>query len=429
MKRVFYFDFVSFLLSLGFGLIWFFGGGFMYKLLINLDVGPLDIIWGPLVVAIYITGLALCLFGAIMLSNAIRNSAHPTASNLKKSFIVIAAIFVLSMLFEFVYEFKFGEIKVSKGNDASSYIFLIDDSGSMSGYDPKNERKKAVYNVVSECDKNFEFAVYCFGNGCKMALDMTKAKDADEDEDYITVVGTEKTETIEALNCILDDLESDKLDGGKHPYIILISDGFPDTDAGKDEVIDRCNDENVTIMSVGFAGADKKFMDDLSDGTGGEFCFVDDVDNLSEEMGSLIYKGATADRTLLSIRNESGIPFLYGLMRIVFMLILAFGFVLIKTFIFSTFDKSNVALIMFSVFAGLGAIFLEVGMLISKHMFILGSPFESFVRFVFVMFLIVLFGTTKNTDIDNNPYGNASTPSTFGGFDSSYGATGDKWTH
>lgn len=415
MNKTFRLTFIPLVISLVFGGVWFVIGGLMYNALKTQ-------LWTPLLVALYITGLALFLFLAIIVSNALCQNAKPRSSEYQKSFIVIAAILLCSMLFEFLYEL---DAVTLKADNATSYIFLIDDSGSMGGdgglygNDPNGVRYDAIPAVLKDCKDDFPYAVYAFDHGCQMISSMAPASEGkNKAVDQLNLGGG--TDIQLAIEYVLSDIDNGILtDCGTAPRILLLSDGvsyFNDFDA----MINECNSRNVSVSTVGFGSAEKDLLREIAQRTGGYFQWAKNVSGLSSAMSTAIFGG---DRDLLNERFDRSDDALLVIMRIVFMLILAAGFVLIKMFMFSTFDEKNFALYAFVVLAVVGALGLEIGIQAIRL-----DPV--YMRALFCFCLAFLVGSSKEADAPNmgntkNPYGGNAYPGSMG---SGFAGASDKWS-
>lgn len=406
MKK-FSFDLLPLFMSLLFSGLWVFLGGLIYSYC-------LGAIWTPLLIAIYVTGLALSLFLAIVVSNILGKNAKPSSSAYTKTLITIGAIFLCTMLFEFLYELEPQKVKNTK---PTSYIFLIDDSGSMSGNDPDLLRNDAIYDVLQDCNRNFPYAVYSFDDSCKQISPIAPASSASK-KNYGFSNGGGGTDIIGAIEYVLNDIKNGRLQAGAAPRILLLSDGLS-PDFNYNTIISECQSRNVSISTVGFGSADKYLLENIANDTNGAFVWVEDINNITNAMSSVASSYLNQSRNLLSYRPELSYSFWYGLLRTVFMLILGAGFILIKVFMFSTFDEKNIALYTFIVLAVLGATCLEVG--INALGFL-----PIYMRTVMCVSFAFLLGSSKETEMTN--FGTVkSWDASSGGMGGSFANSSDKW--
>ena len=407
MKNTFRFSILPIILSLVFSIAWIFIGGLLYNLLVG-------ILWTPLLIALYMTGLALTLFLAIIVSNALGNNAKPRSSGYTRTLITIGAIFLCTMLFEFLYELN---PIVLQPTEPTSYIFLIDDSGSMEQNDPHFIRNDAIYDVLQDRDYDFPYAVYSFESDCRQISPMAKAGTAVQ-KNY-GFVSNGLTDILGAIRYVLKDIDNGVLDGGASPRIILLSDGASDQ-YGYNGVMSDCIKRNVSISTVGIGSADSEFLQRIAEDTRGTFVWVNDISQLTNAMTTAANTFFSYSRNLLDYRPFVNYDALFAVLRIVFMLILAAGFVLIKVFMFSTFDSKNIALISFIALAAIGALGLEIGINI-LHVD------SGYMRAIMCVFFALLLGSAKVAEVKGNggdQWNNSLNTGSMGG---GFAGASDKW--
>lgn len=411
MKTTFRFNPLTLVFSLLFGLAWSVLGGLLYT-------GLKGLLWTPLLIALYVLGLAGFLLLAIIVSNAVGNNAKPRAENYKKAAIVVAALFLCTMLFEFLYELQPSHFNIGT---PTSYIFLVDDSGSMTSTDPQCTRNDAIYEVAKTCDADFPCAVYIFADLCHQALPITAAKDMKQENYGFASEGL--TQMFSAIEFVLSDIQSGRLQAGNSPRILILSDGAP-TDIEKyRSTVSACRANGISVSTVGFGGANPAVLQRVAEDTSGAFVWANDISQLSQAMSTAATTIHTSSRDLLGYRSFTEHTVLFGILRCLFLLIIAAGFVLIKVFMFSTFDRNNVALITFIACAALGALAPEF------FINIFGWN-GTLARALLCITMALLLGTSKETA--NTNYNNFASPAGsgggFGGFPgSSYSNPGDKW--
>ena len=404
MNKTFRASFLPLLVSLVFSGIWIAVGGFLYHALKG-------VLWTPLLIALYLTGLAAMLFVSILVSNALGNNAKPNQKEYIKALLLIAAIFLGSMLFEFLYELDGTQTKPTK---PSSYIFLIDDSGSMNVNDPDSKRYDAVYEVLKGCDGNFPFALYSFTEECQQISGMAPASSAAPLQ--YDIIGGGGTDIELAVQRVLDDIASGELAAGNAPRIVLLSDGesyFYDYRG----TVNACLAKNVSVSTVGFAYADESELKNLANDTRGTFVWAEDVSHLATAMNTAAKTYLSNARDLLGRRPHTEKEGLLAALRILFLLVLAAGFVAIKICLFSTFDRKNIALYTFIVLAVLGAVLPELtnGSLLSRGLLCL--------------FFGILFGSGREQPpMPGYPGAGSSYPgASMAGVGNSFGVEGSKW--
>ena len=133
-------DAASLIISVVMGVAWCLLGAFLYKLL-------KDSVWMPAIIGIYFLGLALAELAALKISNAFNGSQSATRKDRTAALLLVFGICVGGLLFEFLYELTPAE----KTHQSTSYIFLIDNSDSMTWNDPTNTRSDGVRSVLDNC--------------------------------------------------------------------------------------------------------------------------------------------------------------------------------------------------------------------------------------------------------------------------------------
>ena len=179
-----------------------------------------SVLLGVILIPIYFVGLFLFLGGAIGGLAKLVYSRFYSPIDFKQWIRVFLLMVVCSIAFEFLYELQFGEEKES----SNSYIFVLDNSGSMEENDPQGMRFEAVENLLSEKAEDFKYAVYTFSDSAECIRGMN-SKSVGTTYNYgINEGGTAILATLQTL---LSDIEEDKLileDNKTH--IILLSDGY-----------------------------------------------------------------------------------------------------------------------------------------------------------------------------------------------------------
>lgn len=382
MNKTFRFNVLPLIISVAFAVCWCIIGGWIYNAL-------LEKLWTPLLISMYMTGLTLTMLLSIITSNSVCNNARPRDVEWKKTFVVICAILICTILFEFLYEINPGNRDIGK---PTSYIFLIDDSGSMSLNDPNFLRNDSIYHVLQDCDDDFPYAIYSFADECKQILPISKASSARQNN--YGFVSDGGTDIQGAIQYVLDDISSGVLQAGKSPRILLLSDGLSFYDEYQ-MVISECMNNNVSISTIGFGEADKSLLQSIAEDTRGAFVWVDDINQLTNAMNTAATTYISYARNLLGYRPTTEHDLLLSILRIVFILVLAVGFVLIKVYMFSTFDEKNIALYAFIAFAIIGAVGVEIGINALRY-----NP--GYIRLLLCVFLSILFGSSRE-QVAQNP--------------------------
>ena len=381
-----HFDFASFFISIGTGIVWTVLGTVMYRLLYQL-------IWVPLLIGLIFLGLAITTFLTIILCNKIhKGTAYSNAFSVKTVLIIIA-IFGAGILFEYLYELEPGKAKV---REASGYAFLIDDSGSMLDSDPENKRVDAIVEVLSDRKKNFPFVVYRYGTDVERLTDVMPASQVNEKDLQFNSDGL--TYTFTALEKILSDINSREVDLGDNPMILHFSDGMAMDLESYQPVVDGLKARGIKVISVGTIGADMVLLDSVSKETGGVSMSIDNVSELPATMKLAIQMANRPDRDLLGPRTRKH-DLLHILMRIGFLMIIGGLFVLLKVQCFFTRDRNNVALAFMIALVAVSSLVMEFGIRYLPHLFQI-----ALMGFLFICFNLI-FGGDRSCDLKQNANG------------------------
>ncbi len=270
------------------------------------------------IVTSYLMGLFLFAGFAIwLLSKLVYNRTFKKVS-IKQWLGTLAAMLVLTIGFEWIYEMQFqGQVK-----QYDTYLFVIDNSGSMDGSDPEGLRFKAIENVLKEKADSFSYAVYLFSDSTEL---VRKLGDQTESADYNRGENQGMTAIKRALQKVLEDLENGTLDLGKRKgHVILLSDGAAtDIDSYGElaAVLDGFVQKGVSISTVGLLDADEQLMSFIAEQAGGVFVSVEDIADLEAAMVQA-GKNEIVQRNLIDYREGEQKKVLYAGMRIGFLIIL-----------------------------------------------------------------------------------------------------------
>ncbi len=349
------FDFVTCIISAVAGLLWAFIGRALLNALSHS-------VWMPLLVGLYFVGLALMLILALWLCTLIKGRVMPERGSYPKAFALTALVLLLALLFQWVYSRDFNMEEVVPTGD-SSYIFLVDESGSMLGNDMNNERGKAIQNLMAKCEPDFPCAVYGFESSFRQISPMLPASVLAVNPLELGAYGG--TNISDAIEYVLQEIESGNLRAGLRPHIILVTDGV-DTGGMKPlkATLRHANDANVRVSTVGVGNAvDAEYLRNIAVKTEGNYVTCE---TMSDLLGSItdITEQESSDyqRTLLNTREEMPHDWVYAVMRILFLLILAVPFLIIKSLLLRTNDANTNVLIPNLILLLIGALSVEIGM-------------------------------------------------------------------
>lgn len=350
------FDFITLIISIIAGII----GYFISNLVFN---AISDSLWSPLAIGIRFAVFFLILAVVIFVYSIINGNQNDGGKNLIVLIGVLVGVLLLGTLFEFIYELNFFDTNFIY-RDPTSYVFIIDNSGSMSTNDPEALRYEAIEEIIEDKDDNFPYAVYSFSDSVVCQRAVAPKSDG---LGKLHAVNSGNTHIRGTLDQLLEDYENGNINGlGDNPKFLLLSDGQAN-DIGMFQSLSSTLKgyvkNNITISTVGLGSVDDDLMQEIADETGGVYISVDDADDLEDAMENAITQ--TSDdkykRTFFTYRNVAKLDFLYALMRIIFTAIL--GFIISMSMLFATGKDDDSSMIMItsiitSIIAGL---LLELG--------------------------------------------------------------------
>ena len=352
-------------------------------------------LWSPLAV-----GLRFLIFLIIFLAGM---SIIKLISNDKdfdsQAVLAVVAVLILGILFEFIYEIDF--FKSAKGyQDPTSYVFIIDNSESMSESDPQGLRYKAIDQIIQAKDASFPYAVYSFNNTITEERALAPASEGKAEFVPTNEGGTEIKATLEQFLEMYQNGMKEKL--GDTPKFLLLSDGHA-TDLWLSSSIDGLLKEyaktDIIISTVGLGDADDVLMQKIADYTGGVYLSVENVDQLEQSMQQAIKKnGNKYARTLYTHRNVPKFDVFYAILRILFAS--ALGIIISGSMVFLFIDSDNVSLIVESTIIKA----IAAGLLLEFGINALSLP-TILVRFVYFLLLSLTFVREKTFGGEGNGKG------------------------
>ena len=298
------------ILTIIYGALWSIPGNMLVDALFNK-------IWNPLAVAVYVTVFVIPLIIILLLLSAasgnldITRNMWGTGKTVGLLFLCILCTFMGTLILEFLYELG-GDFHYT---EPTSYVFVIDDSGSMGGNDPDVQRAEAIGEIMREAD--IPYCVYKFSEYAELIRPMDDYQDTDS-YDFTSDGGG--TDILGSLDAVAEEMKDPSFNGGSNPKVLLLSDG-ESYDSGLEEVVKKFTDQNVSISTVGFGAVNDDLMKKIANATGGVYVHCDDVSALSKGMKEAIvsYSG----RTLLTPRYNVSNPALYAILRILFLTLIA----------------------------------------------------------------------------------------------------------
>lgn len=320
-----------------------------------------------LLLAILIAVVAVVVVVTIMVVAQVNNNTDDTFLFLcGKGPIILGVVVCMVLLLaltaglEYIYERE--EIE---SVSASSYIFILDESGSMETNDADCERYTAVQNMMNNMPDQFPYAVYMFSNNCVRIRDMLPVSDGlverPTDADS-TMMGL--TFISDALNVVYTDIQNGTIDAGSRPQVILLTDGIAndmDISTGTEILGDYAND-GIIISAVGLGSSiDDDLMELIANSTGGSYIHVENAAQLAQGFSSAVI---SAQRDLLSERFMITRNGLYGFLRVLFLTLIGALFAFIKAMASAKSGNEAVIMIVGAVAALVGALLMEFGTLL-----------------------------------------------------------------
>lgn len=268
-----------------------------------------------------------------------------------------ASVFGISALFQFIYGLN--SEKVYQG--PSSYIFVIDDSGSMQQNDPENLRYSAIEQVLEGMPEDFPYMIYSFSDAVTKLRDMQPVSAGIGE---IAANSNGGTAIREALQQVMEDYKNKVWDDqNRRPKVILLTDGYA-TDTGFFRPIGRILKEyskaNISVSTVGLGMVDTDLMQQIADTTDGTFLQVEDAALLKNAMENAAVQ-YSEERNLLSVRSKQEKDWLYALMRSAFLTILGIGIGVLMIIASTKEDDACLIAVSSAVKGFLGGLVMEIG--------------------------------------------------------------------
>lgn len=331
-------------------------GSILYSALI-------DSLHRVLLIGILFAGLTILLCGVVFIyskaSGNFEQNILTGDNNELSTFVVlmlaVIIIFLASMLFQWLYGLNIDKQIL----EPSSFVFIIDDSGSMATNDPSQERYRAISDALKDMPDSFDYIVYSFSDDSHIVREMAPKSDGLKEITGISSGGTSINGT---LNQVLDDYEKGHWTGGASPKVILLTDGHA-TDIGLFTsirgVLRRYVSDHISISTVGLGDVDTSLMTRIAKTTGGVFIDVKKASELSVAMTAAAKEYSSRD--LLSARYQPSLNFLYGFLRILFLTLLGLGIGFSACVAYGLQDTVSLTLTASFISAFIGALLMELG--------------------------------------------------------------------
>lgn len=352
------------LMSVFAGVLSWFGCRYIYTTYGNKLSGPVMI--GSLCAILFTAVFLAVMIGSLVTGSFNKDSdLYEDIGHMATYFICsLIGVFVLSMGLEFIYEHN----PNIKSIEPTSYIFIIDESGSMSGNDSTGLRYEAIPEIMKAAEEGFPYMVYTFSNDTQIVRDMGPL---DADYEPIPVNSNGGTAIYGTILRILQDYKDGVWDGGSNPKVVFLTDGsatdlsngflwfkgnMPEFNAALEEYYNL----GINISTVGLGSVDREIMTKMAETTGGVFVNIQNASDLASAMKTAAT--SYSDRDLLSIRYMKHWDTLYGFLRILFLTII--GTVIGGLMLLPYMEDSSIPIIIVSsvICALIGSILFEIGL-------------------------------------------------------------------
>lgn len=267
----------------------------------------------------------------------------------------LVLLFVSGSSMQFLYSLGVTE----RSLDIQDYLFVIDDSGSMSGSDPQNKRVVSMRDMLENVTLEKRIGLVGFTELINFDVPLAEAQPAQIErmlsasQQMNSSGGTDIYRALDHSLRMLDDGQN------RNAMIVLLTDGASQYALHTSELVERCEEQGVVISAICMDQFDRGALSKLTSRTGGQLYSVDDPNLLQE-----IYRNINTvryDRDLLGLRTgPSHGSILLGILRVLAWLLLGaiLGTALILTI---ESDKMPQMQLFVSIIAGLAlGILLEV---------------------------------------------------------------------
>lgn len=280
------------------------------------DVFPLSVMIGLAFVALlFLVGLTVLILSSAMLTFRADILSGQLGMGRVILLFLVGTIVVgcLGGVFQFLYQTDL----VSGIKTSGDYIFLIDDSPSMTINDPNQQRYSALKQILESRPSGSKYMVYAFATDAKLVQPMTSVKEGVPTLSPSEVGPSTRYGTV--LSTVIDDYEKGVWQSS-NPVVIFFTDGYP-MDTVNSSILNRFVSAGIPINTVGLGDVDTVILNWISSETGGTFVDIKDTDGLTGAFTTAVNFNA-ASRDLFSARSTEGSDWLYGTMRVVMVAVL-----------------------------------------------------------------------------------------------------------
>lgn len=336
----------------------------IHNLMFALDVPGVIII--GLCAALFVLVIGLIVFLLSVLFGYFR--ANITTGNKRDKgtiFLFLLAIVVGSGIvmagLEFIYEL---DISVGSGDlSASTYVFVVDDSGSMYTNDPQNQRYTAIQSILENESSDTQFAVYAYGGNVINTQALTTVGAGVPALSPSIEIDGGSTNTKLVLETVRDDFKSKLLPTGGSPAVMLLTDGYANDiplvafDQDLDPLLQEFNSMGITVHCIGFGSPNMEQLEYIAAETGGQAKMVQQMGHLRNSIDTVLTGGS---RTLLTQRQWPSI--IHVIMRVFFITLFSLMVGLASMFCYGCSLSCKPILIGSAIAGFLAGLLLELGL-------------------------------------------------------------------
>ncbi|GAB6927352.1 hypothetical protein JCM10914A_13350 [Paenibacillus sp. JCM 10914] len=281
-------------------------------------------VWGIGLPVIFVTGvyfgiLAFCIGLSCLLAEII--SPRLNGSSWRQRYTgtswkllvpsTLVALFALGLLFEWVYQMTPG----SQPKPVKDIVLVIDNSSSMEDTDPNQDRFMAAKNLIQRMDEDNRVAVMLFDHTANLLQPFTRVNNQAAKDEIITeidslVTSQGGTDIGLALNETMQHIQ-DQPGTGRNAMVILLSDGFSETD--HERVLVEYKQQQIAVNTIGLNliyQDGSALLKTIAAETGGQYYDVENAADLSFVFQS-IYDKDVGERSLLTERTGAAANSLY----------------------------------------------------------------------------------------------------------------------
>ena len=311
------------------------------------------IMWRKVLSPLYLEPIPNCvllfvLFGSMMLLYSllcgtieillkrIRPDNHLLSWKYMLLYSLIAALIVgvLAGVLEIIYEIQFkGDVL----REPDELVYVIDDSGSMYGNDPKNYRLSSVSEINNNLRNGARVGLVRFDDKIlfNSSIQELDAKYKNYINGNLNVISGGGTDIDIALKRAVKMYQDEDVGlRGSNSKILLLTDGMSNTPVDESYILSECNKlgVNIDVISLG-SKTDSGFIRRITKGSGGHICKVPSDYYINAAYKILI--GERVNRCLLvPVILVDNHRVLLGIMQFVFLSLIGMAMHLLVTYMF-----------------------------------------------------------------------------------------------